>query len=62
MARGPGRLEEAGAKAFLDGQAARYKQPTRIGFWDGLPKSGYGKVPKPLIRKLLAERGEDKAG
>ena len=55
-------LDEDGAKAFLEGRVARYKQPVRIVFWDELPKSGYGKVPKPLIRKRLAERGEDQVG
>ena len=44
--------------AFLDGKLAKYKWPTRIVFWPELPKSGYGKVPKPLVRRRLAETGE----
>ena len=44
--------------AALAGSLARYKHPRRIVVWQELPKSGYGKVPKSLIRKLLAERGE----
>ena len=55
-------LDEAGARAFLEGKVARYKQPARIVFWAALPKSGYGKVPKPLIRQGLKERGEDRVG
>ena len=27
-------------------RVARYKLPKRVFFWDALPKSGYGKVPK----------------
>jgi fatty-acyl-CoA synthase len=55
-------LDEAGARSFLEGKVARYKQPARFVFWEALPKSGYGKVPKPLIRQGLKERGEDRVG
>jgi fatty-acyl-CoA synthase len=44
--------------AFLKDKLARYKQPRRVFFWDELPKSGYGKVPKHLIRQQLYARGE----
>ena len=44
--------------AFLKDKLARYKQPRRVFFWDELPKSGYGKVPKHLIRKELEARGD----
>lgn len=44
--------------AFLDGRLAKYKWPTRIVFWPELPKSGYGKVTKHLIRNQLRDRGE----
>jgi acyl-CoA synthetase (AMP-forming)/AMP-acid ligase II len=47
---------------FLDGKLARYKWPRRVFFWDELPKSGYGKVPKHQIRRELFERGELKEG
>jgi fatty-acyl-CoA synthase len=43
--------------AFLKDKLARYKQPRRVFFWDELPKSGYGKVPKHLLRKELEARG-----
>ncbi|MDX1710286.1 MAG: acyl-CoA synthetase [Rhodovibrionaceae bacterium] len=43
---------------YLDGKLAKYKRPRRVFFWDELPKSGYGKVPKHLIRKELFDRGE----
>ncbi len=43
---------------FLDGKLAKYKRPRRVVFWDELPKSGYGKVPKHLIREELFARGE----
>ena len=35
----------------------RYKMPKRFFFWDALPKSGYGKVPKRLVRDELEARG-----
>ncbi len=44
--------------AFLTDKLARYKQPRRVFFWDELPKSGYGKVPKHLIRDELYARGD----
>jgi len=43
---------------FLKDKLARYKQPRRVFFWEELPKSGYGKVPKHLIRKELYARGD----
>jgi fatty-acyl-CoA synthase len=42
----------------LDGKLARYKRPKLVVFWEGLPKSGYGKVPKHEIRDELIRRGE----
>jgi len=44
--------------AFLKDKLARYKQPRRVFFWEELPKSGYGKVPKHLIRDQLYARGD----
>jgi acyl-CoA synthetase (AMP-forming)/AMP-acid ligase II len=44
--------------AYLDGKLAKYKWPRRVVFWDELPKSGYGKVPKHLIRGQLYGRGD----
>lgn len=41
----------------LDARLARYKHPSEIVFWPELPKSGYGKVPKLQIRRLLEESG-----
>ena len=42
--------------AFLAPKLPRYKAPRRVLFWEALPKSGYGKVPKRLIRDELARR------
>lgn len=44
--------------AHLDGRCARYRWPRHFVFWDALPKSGYGKITKQDVRRLLAERGE----
>ena len=54
------RVEAPEILAFLDGRIARYKRPARVVFWADLPKSGYGKVPKALVRQHLVERGEDR--
>lgn len=43
--------------SWLGERMARYKLPKRIFFWEALPRSGYGKVPKPLIREELKARG-----
>jgi fatty-acyl-CoA synthase len=42
---------------FLGGKIAKYKMPKRFLFWDALPKSGYGKVPKRLVKDELEARG-----
>ena len=57
-ARRPGRALAAEILGSLEGKLARYKQPRRLFFWDALPTSGYGKVPKHLIRQRLQENGD----
>jgi len=58
-----GALVDAGTLvAHLDGRLSRYKWPRRFFFWESLPKSGYGKVPKHLIRDMLFEEGMLKKG
>lgn len=52
-----GAVSEAEMAAFLDGKINRYKMPKRFFFWEALPKSGYGKVPKRLVRDELEARG-----
>ncbi|MCC8940888.1 AMP-binding protein [Bradyrhizobium sp. Arg68] len=48
---------EAELAAYLAPKVPRYKMPKRFFFWEALPKSGYGKVPKRLIRDELTARG-----
>uniref|UniRef100_A0A8J4M535 3-methylmercaptopropionyl-CoA ligase n=1 Tax=Acidicaldus sp. TaxID=1872105 RepID=A0A8J4M535_9PROT len=55
-------LDEAALLAWLAAKIARYKLPRRIFFWDELPKSGYGKITKKLIRDELTARGFATAG
>lgn len=47
---------------WLAGKVASYKMPKSIVFWDELPKSGYGKITKKLVRseyeRRLAEGAE----
>jgi fatty-acyl-CoA synthase len=50
-------LDEAELIAWMSEHIARYKVPKRVFFWDALPKSGYGKVPKRLVRDELEARG-----
>lgn len=43
---------------WLGAKIPRYKMPKSVLFWDELPKSGYGKITKKLIRAELIARGE----
>jgi len=49
---------EAEIAEFLAPKIARYKMPKRFLFWEALPKSGYGKVPKRLVKDELEKRGD----
>lgn len=42
---------------FLTPKLARYKVPRHFFFWEALPKSAYGKVPKRLVREVMEARG-----
>ncbi|MBV8618905.1 MAG: acyl-CoA synthetase [Curvibacter sp.] len=44
--------------AHIDGRLARYRWPRQFFFWSALPKSGYGKITKQEVRRMLHERGE----
>jgi fatty-acyl-CoA synthase len=46
-------LTEAELSSWLSERIARYKMPKYIQFWDSLPKSGYGKVPKRMVKDEL---------
>ncbi|MBN8897466.1 MAG: AMP-binding protein [Rhodospirillales bacterium] len=48
-------VTDAELLAHLDGRLAKYKWPTRFAVWPELPKSGYGKVTKREVRRLLDE-------
>ena len=54
-------IEPASVLAHLEGRLARYKWPARIVVWPELPRSGYGKVPKREVKRLL-EAGEMPGG
>lgn len=55
--RAPGAATEAELMEFLNDKISRYKMPKRFFFWDALPKSGYGKIPKRMIRDEIETRG-----
>ena len=46
---------EADLFGHLEGRLAKYKYPARFAFWPELPKSGYGKVTKREVRRLLED-------
>jgi fatty-acyl-CoA synthase len=50
-------VTEAEMAGFLSPKVSRYKMPKRFFFWEALPKSGYGKIPKRLVRDELEARG-----
>jgi fatty-acyl-CoA synthase len=54
---GAGAVSELQLATFLAAKVPRYKMPKRFFFWEALPKSGYGKVPKRLVRDELEARG-----
>lgn len=47
----------ADVAAFLMDRVARYKQPHRVVFLEEMPKSGYGKITKKLVREVLEAQG-----
>lgn len=49
--------DEAALTEFLTPKVSRYKMPRRFFFWEALPKSGYGKVPKRMVKDELVTRG-----
>ncbi|MBB1628705.1 acyl-CoA synthetase [Achromobacter sp. UMC71] len=50
-------LAEDELLAWMAPRMARYKLPRHVFFWDALPRSGYGKITKNLVRNALYERG-----
>jgi fatty-acyl-CoA synthase len=54
---GASAVTELELATFLAAKVPRYKIPKRFFFWESLPKSGYGKVPKRLVRDELEARG-----
>jgi fatty-acyl-CoA synthase len=46
-------VTEQALTAHVEGKLARYKHPALFVFWPELPKSGYGKVVKRDVRRLL---------
>src|SRR3982074_2462703 len=54
---GAAEVSELDLATFLAPKVPRYKMPKRFFFWDALPKSGYGKIPKRMVRDELEARG-----
>ena len=48
-------VDQAQVFIHLESRLAKYKWPHRFVFWSELPKSGYGKVTKRDVRRLLEE-------
>ena len=51
-------VDQEALLAHLDGRCAKYRWPRQVFFWDSLPKSGYGKVTKKDVLRILTERGD----
>ncbi|NUH64204.1 AMP-binding protein [Sulfitobacter sp. S0837] len=54
--------DAASLLAWLDAKVPRYKMPKNVVFWEEMPKSGYGKITKKLIRAELMARGDIASG
>ena len=54
---GTAAVDQAALLAHLEGRCARFRWPRQVFFWDALPKSGYGKIVKKDIQRLLLEQG-----
>jgi fatty-acyl-CoA synthase len=50
-------VEEAALAEYLSAKIPRYKMPKRFFFWAALPRSGYGKIPKRLVKDEMEARG-----
>ena len=50
------RVSETDLRGFLGKRLASYKVPKRFVFFDQLPRSGYGKITKNLVRDALQRR------
>jgi acyl-CoA synthetase (AMP-forming)/AMP-acid ligase II len=50
-------VEEADIAALVASKLAKYKLPARYVFLDEMPKTGYGKITKKLVREELQARG-----
>jgi fatty-acyl-CoA synthase len=46
-------VTEHALAAHIEGKLARYKHPASFVVWPELPKSGYGKVVKRDVKRLL---------
>ncbi|MDK9696947.1 MAG: acyl-CoA synthetase [Siculibacillus sp.] len=57
VAREGAKIDESRLAAALAAEIPRYKMPRRFVFWEALPRSGYGKVPKRMVRDELEARG-----
>lgn len=56
VARAGARIDESQVRAWTPRRIARYKLPKKVFFWDALPESGYGKVPKKMVKDELHRR------
>ncbi len=52
----PGAVSELELIEWMKDKVAAYKLPRRIVFFDELPKSGYGKITKKLVREAIEAR------
>ena len=53
-------IDERALHAWLKPRIASYKLPRQVLFWDSLPKSGYGKIAKAIVKAAILESRIDK--
>jgi len=53
VSRSGAQLETAQLLTYLEGRCAKYRWPHHFFFWNSIPKSGYGKIVKKDIKKML---------
>jgi acyl-CoA synthetase (AMP-forming)/AMP-acid ligase II len=58
VARPGTQLEAAQLLPYLEGRCAKYRWPHHFFFWKSMPKSGYGKIVKKDIKKMLLEQSK----
>lgn len=58
VAREGAAVDDIDVAAFLKPKIASYKMPKQYHFWTELPKSGYGKITKKLVKQMYFDKSK----